>query len=205
MIGIVDYGAGNLASVHNAFERIGEHSEVFEDSKLIDKYDRIVLPGVGSFSRAMHLLTSKGWKEAILNHINDKKPFLGICLGMQILIESGDEKGPCEGLGVIKGKVKLLNPSSYLKIPHVGWNNLLPSKEHPVMEGIKENIDFYFVHSYRCIPESKKVILSECDYGGKFVSSVSKDNVIGMQFHPEKSQPVGLKILKNFSNWDGKC
>lgn len=205
MIGIIDYGAGNLASVKNAFERIGEDSEIVSDPLKIKNYSRIVLPGVGSFAKAMQMISFGGWKNQIIDEIHKGKPFLGICLGMQLLFEEGQEGGNYKGLEIFKGTVKKLDFDVSLKIPHVGWNRLFFKKKHPVLEGIKDHIDFYFIHSFECIPKTKEVILTETNYGSKFVSAVSNKNVIGIQFHPEKSQPAGLKILQNFSNWDGKC
>tara|TARA_B100001175_G_C19447900_1_gene609729 strand:+ start:747 stop:1364 length:618 start_codon:yes stop_codon:yes gene_type:complete len=205
MIGVIDYGAGNLSSVKNAFERVGEDVESFSDPNLTEKYDRLVLPGVGSFRMAMEKLNDVGWPEKIKYYVENGKPILGICLGMQLLFDEGDEDGPTKGLGLIPGKVKLMAPKSPHKIPHVGWNRLFATQSHPVMEGIKDHVDFYFVHSYECIPESEENILSVCDHGGNFVASVINGCVIGMQYHPEKSQPTGLTILQNFSDWDGLC
>tara|TARA_E500000331_G_scaffold358610_1_gene427479 strand:- start:12871 stop:13488 length:618 start_codon:yes stop_codon:yes gene_type:complete len=205
MIGIINYGAGNIASVVNAFERVGVDAEPFDDPLLIGNYDHLVLPGVGSFRMAMEKLIEVDWPKKIKIHVDSGKPMLGICLGMQLLFDIGDEHGPSKGLGLIPGKVKLMNPSRPLKIPHVGWNRLFASREHPIMDGIKDHIDFYFVHSYECIPDSSRDILATCDHGGSFVATVAKKSLIGMQFHPEKSQPAGLRILQNFSSWDGLC
>lgn len=205
MIGIIDYGAGNIASVKNAFERVGEDAELFSDPVLSKDYSHLVLPGVGSFRLAMEKLIEGGWPEIIKNEINSGKPLLGICLGMQLLFDIGDEHGPTKGLGLIPGKVKLMQPSKPLKIPHVGWNRLFAQQDHPVMLGIKDHIDFYFVHSFACIPDYTENILATCDHGGAFTASVVKDSLIGMQFHPEKSQPAGLRILQNFAEWDGAC
>jgi glutamine amidotransferase len=205
MIGIIDHGAGNIASVKNAFERIGEDAELFSDPSFAKNYSHLVLPGVGSFRLAMEKLIDGGWPEIIKNETLSRKPLLGICLGMQLLFDIGEEHGPTNGLGLIPGKVKLMKPSKPLKIPHVGWNRLFPQKEHPIMNGVKEHIDFYFVHSYACLPEFNENILATCDHGGSFAATVVKDSLIGMQFHPEKSQPAGLRILQNFAEWDGAC
>ncbi len=205
MIGIIDYGAGNIGSVVNALARVGEDAESFSDPHIINKFSHIILPGVGSFKMAMDRLNRANWPKFINTYVDSGKPLLGICLGMQLLFDQGDENGPSAGLGLIPGKVKLMDPKSPNKVPHVGWNRLYPKQEHPIMDGIKEVIDFYFVHSYACIPDEEKYILSTCDYGGEFVASVFKNNIVGTQFHPEKSQPCGLTILQNFSDWDGKC
>ena len=205
MIGIIDYGAGNLASVQNAFERIGNESIIFSNPEHIKDFSHIVLPGVGSFSKAMESIISLGWKKQITLEVSKGKPILGICLGMQLLFDEGFEGGKNAGLGILNGSVQKLDSRFSLKIPHIGWNRLFIKTDHPVMRGIKEHIDFYFVHSYKCVPTSEDIILSETKYGEDFVSSVFHKNIIGMQFHPEKSQPAGLKILQNFANWDGKC
>ena len=205
MIGIIDYGAGNISSVKNAFERVGEDAEPFSDPDNTENYSHLVLPGVGSFRMAMEQLNSAGWTKKIQQYAQSGRPLLGICLGMQLLFDEGDEDGPSKGLGLISGNVKIMNPDKPLKIPHVGWNRLYAMQDHPVMEGIKDYIDFYFVHSYECIPASQENILSHSDHGGRFVASVCNGSVIGMQFHPEKSQPAGLTILQNFSDWKGLC
>jgi imidazole glycerol-phosphate synthase subunit HisH len=205
VIGIIDYGAGNLASVKHACERVGEDAELFSDSSLAGNYNRLILPGVGSFRMAIERLNESCWPKAIRQHIEIGKPLLGICLGMQLLFDESDEHGPSSGLSIIPGKVKLIQPSSPHRIPHVGWNRLFPKRTHPVMHGVKDHIDFYFVHSYQCIPESEENILATCDHGGRFVASVTKGCVVGMQFHPEKSQPAGLRLLQNFADWDGLC
>jgi len=205
MIGIIDYGAGNLASVKNALERAGEDAELFSDPSLAKNYDHLVLPGVGSFRMAMERLNDAGWPEEIINHVKTGKPLLGICLGMQLLFEEGDEHGPSPGLGLIPGKVKPMRPSNPHKVPHVGWNRLFPKRNHPVMDGVKDHIDFYFVHSFECIPEFDEDVLATCDHGGDFVASVARGSVIGMQYHPEKSQPAGLRLLQNFVDWNGVC
>jgi glutamine amidotransferase len=205
VIGIVDYGMGNLASVANAFEYIGFDSEIFDEAEKIDDCERLVLPGVGSFNAAMETLVEKGWDQAIVNYASSGRPVLGICLGMQLLFESGDEHGPTTGLGLIPGEVKLLEPESPNKVPHVGWNSLISVQDHPLLERYKPGVDLYFVHSYQVMSKSEEVVIAKCDFGGEFVSAVAKGNVAGMQFHPEKSQPYGLKILENFVDWEVSC
>ena len=203
MIGIIDYGLGNLSSVLNAFNSINCRAEVFDNPKDIKKYMHLVLPGVGSFEAGIKALKTKNWPEAIYEHIELKKPLLGICLGMQLFFSRGEEYGVHEGLGLIKGVVKKIHLKNNLKLPHVGWNNLLNMKSHPLLKGIKDNIDFYFVHSHACHPEDKDSILAECNYGDTFAACVSKKNIFGTQFHPEKSAPSGIILLKNFYNWQG--
>ncbi|MDB2615898.1 imidazole glycerol phosphate synthase subunit HisH [Luminiphilus sp.] len=205
MIGIIDYGAGNISSVMHALERVGEDAESFSDPSYAFGYDRLILPGVGSFRAAMEQLNDLGWPEAIRAHVKSCKPLLGICLGMQLLFDQGDEDGPSSGLGLISGRVVALKSKAPHRIPHVGWNSLQSNQTHPIMAGVKDHIDFYFVHSYRCVPTADEDVLASCEHGGKFVASVAKGSVVGMQFHPEKSQPAGLKILQNFAEWNGKC
>ena len=204
MIGIIDYGLGNLSSVFNAFRTINCNAEIFDNPKNIQKYTHLVLPGVGSFEAGMKALKAKNWPDGINEHVKLKKPLLGICLGMQLLFTTGEEYGVHKGLGLINGVVKKMKINGKLKLPHVGWNNLVSIKLHPLFKDIKKNIDFYFVHSHICIPENSYLILAECNYGNLFVACVSKQNIFGTQFHPEKSTPSGTIMLKNFSNWKGE-
>lgn len=205
MIAIVDYGVGNLASVRNAFERIGVRADLHADPAAIANYERLVLPGVGSFRVAMETLRARGWVDALKTFAQSGRPFLGICLGMQLLFDRGEEHGPTEGLGLISGEVKKMNPLPPHKVPHVGWNALTPAKEHPLLARIKPNVDFYFVHSFHGVPTHQADILGTCDFGGTFVAAVASGNVAGMQFHPEKSQPAGIQLLENFIEWDPSC
>lgn len=205
MIGIVDYGMGNLASVKNAFEHMGYDTYRCVNVNDADQCERLILPGVGSFRAAMQALRSHGWEEAIHRYVESGRPLLGICLGMQLLFELGEEHGPTAGLGLIPGEVILLKPAAPLKVPHVGWNSLVAPAHHPLLEGIRPNVDLYFVHSYHCVPRDRADVTANCDFGGYFVAAVARHNVAGMQFHPEKSQPSGLRILKNFAQWDGQC
>ena len=204
MIGIIDYGLGNLSSVLNAFSTINCRAEIFDNPKDINKYKHLVLPGVGSFEAGIKALKVKNWPEGIYEHVELKKPLLGICLGMQLLFTKGEEYGIHDGLGLIKGVVKKIELKSHLKLPHVGWNNLINMKSHPLLKDIKNNIDFYFVHSHVCIPENNNSIFAECNYGNTFVACVSKQNIFGTQFHPEKSASPGITLLKNFHNWQAK-
>lgn len=202
MIGIVDYGMGNLASVANAFEYLAFDSVICTKPEEIESMERIILPGVGSFQAAMQSLIQDKWDQAIIEFGKSGRPVLGICLGMQLLFDSGDENGPTDGLGLIPGEVKYLTPTSPNKVPHVGWNSLNITQEHPLLERYRPGVDLYFVHSYQVLPKSTKYIIAKTDFGGEFVSVVAKDNVAGMQFHPEKSQPYGLRILENFVDWE---
>ena len=205
MIGIIEYGAGNVSSVKHALERIGAEVEIISDAAVAHRFAKLVLPGVGSYRKAMESLKKSGWCAEILSHIDNGKPFLGICLGMQVLFESGDEDGPTDGLGLIPGHVELIPSVHGLRVPHVGWNSLASISANPIVEGIKKGVDFYFVHSYRCVAADPLDVVAWCDYGGEFAAIVSRGPVVGVQFHPEKSQPMGLKILENFAYGDSVC
>ncbi len=197
---VVDYGMGNLRSVYKALLHVGfKNVEVSSDKNLIDKADIIVFPGVGAFKDAMRNLKESRIIDSLLEGINREKPFLGICLGLQLLFEKSYEFGEEEGLGVFKGEVKLLPRG--VKIPHMGWNQVWIKKEMELFKGIKNGSYFYFVHSYRVIPEEEDIVASTTDYGEDFVSAVEKDNIWAVQFHPEKSQKLGLKILENFKEF----
>ena len=204
MIGIIDYGLGNLSSVFNAFKAINCRAEIFDNPKNIKEYKHLILPGVGSFGAGINALKKKNWTNGIYEHVKLGKPLLGICLGMQLLFSYGEEDGRHKGLGLIKGSVKKMTLKNKLKLPHVGWNNLINIKFHPLFKGIKKNIDFYFVHSHICIPENSNLIFADCNYGNIFAACVSKKNIFGTQFHPEKSTPSGTILLKNFYNWKGE-
>ncbi len=187
-IGIIDYNAGNLKSVQNAFSKLGVETRIVSEAEGLGKVDGIVLPGVGSFSRSKNL---DEMREELLERM-EEKPFLGICLGMQLLFEASTES-PDKGLGVFRGTLVKLNAP---KVPHMGWNNLEIDKKTPLLEGIDENDRFYFVHSYAVMESEKAIALTE--YCERFVSAVGEKNVYGLQFHPEKSGEKGLKILENF-------
>ena len=204
MITIIDYGMGNLRSVHKAFEKFCSNVIVSSSAKDIFKSDKIILPGVGAFKVAMDELRKRDLIEPIKSSIKKGKPFLGICLGLQLLFSESEEGGgKIKGLDIIKGKVKRFKKKSGLKIPHMGWNKITAKGKEQraeILRGVKDRSYMYFVHSYYAAPKDKKVILCETDYGENFTSGVCKDNVYGFQFHPEKSQTVGLKIIENFVN-----
>ncbi len=205
MICVVDYGAGNLASVVNAFDQLGFRAKIVASPDEVHRYPRLILPGVGSFREAMRTLQKRGWTEPLRVYAKSGRPMLGICLGMQLLFNVGEEHSETPGLGLIPGRVVLMKPSAPHCVPHVGWNNLLNIKEHPLFDGVKRHVDYYFVHSYHCVATDPDTVLAYCDYGGEFVAAVGRGNVVGTQFHPEKSQPVGLRLLENFAQWDGRC
>jgi imidazole glycerol-phosphate synthase subunit HisH len=205
MIGIIDYGLGNLASVRNAFEHLGHEARLYATPGEAVACDRLVLPGVGSFHAGMMALEARGWAGALPDLVAENRPLLGICLGMQLLFDTGEENGPSRGLGLIPGKVVRLAPAEPHKVPHVGWNALPQMRQHPLLDGIQPRVDFYFVHSYHCIPASQHDVIAFCDFGGLFVAAAARGNIAGLQFHPEKSQPGGMRILENFVAWDGQC
>ena len=203
MIVIIDYGMGNLRSVQKAFEKFCSNVVVSASINDILKADKIVLPGVGAFKTAMNELKKRGLIDPIKESIEKGRPFLGICLGLQLLFSESEEGGKIKGLDVIKGKVKRFKREDGLKIPHMGWNRIEAKSKNgraKIFDGVEDGSYMYFVHSYYVAPKDKDVILCETDYGRNFVSGVHKDNVYGFQFHPEKSQSAGLKIVENFVN-----
>jgi glutamine amidotransferase len=204
MIAIIDYGMGNLMSVLKAFEYLGEDVEVTANPNSIQRADKIVLPGVGAFPDAMASLVQNGWVDALQKEVREKaKPFLGICLGMQLLAEQGEENHPCKGLGWIKGTVKRFALSAKeFKIPHVGWDEIRQTGNSSLFRGIKTGSTFYFVHSFHMICEDEQVVAAFCDYGYAFPAAIEQNNIFATQFHPEKSQDNGLKILENFIAWN---
>ena len=202
MIAIVDYNMGNLASVKNAFAKLGVKSVVESDPAKFKDYDKLILPGVGAFGDAMEHLREREMIEPLREFAQSGKYMLGICLGMQLLFESSEEFGKHKGLGLIKGEVKHFDDLKFeekLKIPHMGWNRMF-TKEHPLFEGLDENHYLYFVHTYHVVCEDKDNIIGETYYGYKFTSAVASKNIFGIQPHPEKSHKNGLKILQNFIN-----
>ena len=202
MIAIIDYGMGNLRSVQKGFERMGHEAVVTREPKTILSAGRVVLPGVGAFPDCMRNLEQYGLIEAVHKSIRSGKPFLGICLGLQLLFTEGEEFGVHKGLDVIKGRVVRFNSQDSrfkdLKVPHMGWNTVTIKRRSPALKDIPDDSHFYFVHSYYVVPEDKGVVSTTTSYGMEFVSSVWKDNIFAVQFHPEKSQALGLSILKRF-------
>ena len=203
MIVVVDYGMGNLRSVHKALEKVGYTARVTSTPQQIRDASAIVLPGVGAFKDCILNLEKLNLIEPILQSVRSGKPFLGICLGLQVLFTESDEFGKTPGLDLIKGRVVHFSQSdsswdNRLKIPHMGWNALSFKKTIPIFKNIEEGSFFYFVHSYYVVPDEEAVIATTTSYGIDFTSSIQKDNIFACQFHPEKSQQVGLQLLKNF-------
>ena len=196
MITIIDYGMGNLRSVQKALENVGAKTQITQNIKDVEKADKLVLPGVGAMQPAMDKLNELGLIAAIKDFLNQKKPFLGICLGFQLLFDKSDEGGEVQGLGICSGRVKKFTS---LKVPHMGWNQLkIQKKDCPLFKGVEEGANVYFCHSYYAETQDKNLAATLTDYGISYASSIWKDNLFGVQFHPEKSQAVGLRILENF-------
>ncbi|WP_456435341.1 imidazole glycerol phosphate synthase subunit HisH [Thermovibrio ammonificans] len=198
MIAVVDYGMGNLRSVSKAIESVGGDVEVTSSPKRIEEAEAVVLPGVGAFKDAVRNLKELNLWETLIRQVEKGKPFLGICLGLQLLFDVSYEFGESEGLKLIRGEVVRFRLPPEFKIPHMGWNQVYLKKESKLFEGIKEGEFFYFVHSFYVKPEEPGVTLTETDYGITFTSAVEKENLFAVQFHPEKSQRAGLKLLENF-------
>ena len=207
MIGLINYGMGNLYSVAKALERAGAKVALVRDPGSLADFGRIVLPGVGAFRDCIGALNERGLAEAICEHIGKGKPYLGICLGMQVLMDSSTEFGFHRGLGLIAGQVRpfpAAHPAYGFKIPHMGWNDVVLPEEtaaHPVLKPLAGK-QTYFVHSYVCVPTDPGDILAATSYGAyPFASAIGRDNVVGVQFHPEKSQAAGLAMLEAFVKW----
>ncbi len=201
-IAVVDYGMGNLQSVMNALRHVGATAEVVSRTELLRSFDKIILPGVGAFSQAISNLRNTGMAEALNLAVTQGKEVLGICLGMQLMCTASEEDGKHVGLGWILANVRLFPQNLNIKIPHIGWNDLSFCRQHYLLEGLPPDPDVYFVHSYRVECDNVEDVLATCDYGERFTAIFARENVMGIQFHPEKSQTAGLQILKNFSEHD---
>ncbi|PKL50547.1 MAG: imidazole glycerol phosphate synthase subunit HisH [Planctomycetes bacterium HGW-Planctomycetes-1] len=205
MITIIDYKAGNLTSVKLAFESIGQKVKITDNAKEILQAEKIVFPGVGAAKAAMDNLKSLNLIEPIRKVIADGVPFLGICIGMQVLFEKSEEDGRTECLGILPGSVKKFKTSDKMcKIPQIGWNTVKITKQHPIFDGIEDESEFYFVHSFYPACSDKNNIIGQTEYAGSvFASAAGHKFLAAVQFHPERSGRIGLKLLENFSNWDG--
>lgn len=203
-IGIIDIGKGNLTSVKNAFESLGCLPSIIQAPDELHHIDRIILPGVGAFGDAMEQLKAGGWIPVLNEEVNsNEKPFLGICLGMQVLVTQGHEHGTYPGLGWIRGEAVRLHGSDDHRIPHIGWDDVQYQPNQTMYSGMSGTGDFYFVHSYIIHPEEEEIVSGICDYGERFAASIQVKNIWATQFHPEKSQKLGLKVLKNFITTGG--
>jgi glutamine amidotransferase len=196
-VAIIDYGVGNLRSVEKAFAATGCAAVISSDENILRKAERLVLPGVGAFGACMKALSERGFDDLVRERVAAGTPLLGVCVGMQMLFQESEEFGRAPGLGLLQGRVHRF--SADLLVPHVGWNQIRQRVQHPLFEGIRDAAFFYFVHSYYCEPAAGEVVLGETDYGVTYASVVARKNLFGVQFHPEKSQTAGLRLLSNFA------
>ncbi len=199
MVAIVDYGMGNLRSVEKGFLKVGVDARVVSDPSAVDNAQAVVLPGVGAFRDCMKNLRESSLIEPIVRSIQKGKPYLGICLGLQVLFTESEEFGVYKGFDILKGRVVRFQIN--LKVPHIGWNNVKILRRPPIFDGIQDEAFFYFVHSFYVAPDDNDVIATMTDYGITFTSMIWKENIFATQFHPEKSQELGLKVLKNFGDF----
>lgn len=197
MIAIIDYGMGNLYSVEKAFAKIGARASITSDAAIVAQADKVILPGVGAFGDCMKNLVDYGLVDVIHEVVKKGTPFLGICLGLQLLFEGSEEDPGVNGLGILKGFVRRIKAPG-LKIPHMGWNSLSLSNGSPLFTGLPDTPFVYFVHSYHAVPEDLSVITATTDYGGQVTAAVGRGNIQAVQFHPEKSSSIGMQILENF-------
>lgn len=199
MIAIVDVCSGNLRSVQRALTRAGGDVTVTRDAQAVRRADKLVVPGQGAFGMFMRGLVERGLGDAIREAIASGRPFLGICLGMQVLFESSEEQGPRDGLGVIPGRVVRIAPAApHIKVPHIGWNRVVHHRPDPMLAGVADGAHVYFDHSYHAVPADPGIVALDSDHGIPITAAIRKDNIFACQFHPEKSQTVGLQMLRNF-------
>jgi imidazole glycerol-phosphate synthase subunit HisH len=198
MIGIVSFGLSNISSIRNALDSLKVRTFLIENPEQVSKAEKILLPGVGSFNEAMKRLKESGLDKALREAASKGIPIMGICLGMQLLADKGYEGGETEGLGLIPGTVKRMN-GDVMKLPHMGWNNLKLKQSNSVLSQAFDGIDYYFIHSYEFVADNNENVLATVNHGGQVTAIVSKDNVFGCQFHPEKSQRAGFELLKSFT------
>lgn len=195
-VAIIDYGVGNLRSVEKAFAAAGCAAVVSSDERVLERAERLVLPGVGAFGACMSALAARGFDELVRGRAGAGVPLLGVCVGMQMLFEESEEFGLTRGLGLLGGRVRRFDGG--LLVPQVGWNQVRRRGAHPLLDGVRDDEFFYFVHSYYCEPADARAVAGETDYGAPYASVVARGNLCGVQFHPEKSQAAGLRLLKNF-------
>lgn len=199
MIAIIDYQMGNLRSVQKAVEKVGHEATITNDAAVLADAEKIILPGVGAFEDAIAHLKERSLIEPIHAAVDSGKPFLGICLGLQLLFDVSYEHGEHRGLGIIPGEVRRFDLPPEYKVPHMGWNQLRYTRQPSIFSGIDDNTHFYFVHSYYVAPTDESVVSGVADYGGEFCAMIARDQLFATQFHPEKSQSAGLGVLKNFA------
>lgn len=204
-VALVDYGAGNLRSVAKSLERSGLVVDVTDDPAAVAKADGVVLPGVGAFADAVAALRDSGLEQAVKDAVQDGRPYLGLCFGLQLLFEEGDEHGLTKGFGLFGGRVERFPEhapdGSKLLVPHIGWNEVRFSGDHPMLEHLPERDHFYFVHSYRPVPTDDGIVVGRTDYGGEFAAAVARGSIFAVQFHPEKSQQSGRRLLDAYRAW----
>jgi glutamine amidotransferase len=208
-IAVVDFGAGNLRSVAKALERSGLIADITADPAAVRRSDGVVLPGVGAFADAVANLSQTGLDDAVRERISARRPYLGLCLGLQVLFDEGDEHGVTPGLGILPGRIERFSDRTPegepLRVPHIGWNTVKFSGEHPMLARLPDEDCFYFVHSYRAIPDRTSDVAGRVDYGGEFAAAVAREGLFAVQFHPEKSQSAGRRLLDAFAFWVSEC
>ena len=197
-IAVVDSGSGNLRSVERALAHVGGAPRLTSDPDAVRRADVVVVPGQGAFADCMAEMKRRGLDDAVREAVRSGKPYLGICLGLQILFDESEEHGPVAGLGILRGRVVKFRGGDGLKVPHMGWNEIQARRGEPLLHGMPERAHFYFIHSYCAQPDDVSLTSLTCDYGGRFCAAVRRDNLFACQFHPEKSQAVGLRLLANF-------
>jgi len=204
-VALVDYGAGNLRSVAKALERAGLRVDVTDDPARVEGADAVVLPGVGAFADAVDALRKSGLEDAVKRAVDDGRPYLGLCFGLQLLFEEGEEHGVTKGFGLFGGRVERFpdvgQDGQRLLVPHIGWNEVRFSGSHPMLKGLPEREHYYFVHSYRPVPSDESIVVGRADYGGDFACAIAKGSVFAVQFHPEKSQHSGRRLLEAYRAW----
>jgi imidazole glycerol-phosphate synthase subunit HisH len=199
MIAIVDVCSGNLRSVERGIARAGGDVVVTRDADVVRRADKIVVPGQGAFGVFMHGLVERGLGDAVREAIASGRPFLGICLGMQVLFDSSEEQGPCQGLGVVPGRVVRIVPSEpHIKVPHIGWNRVAQHRPDPMLDGVADGAHVYFDHSYHAVPDDPSLVALDAEHGVRLTAAIRSGNIFACQFHPEKSQSVGIQMLRNF-------
>jgi len=200
VIAVVDSGSGNLRSVERALAHVGGAPILTRDPAVVRRADKVVVPGQGAFADCMASMTRSGLADAVREVVGAGRPYLGICLGLQILFEDSEEHGPVAGLGILRGHVVRFPHHGQLKVPHIGWNQVRSMRDEPLLSGIADEAHFYFIHSYVAVPAESRQVALTCDYGGPFCAAVRVNNLFACQFHPEKSQAVGLRLLENFAS-----